>query len=180
MGAIPTNPQGVLSDFNATGMVQSTLTEIYQGILPVNDPKKLKIKMNKTYYVKGISIPMATLDAAPKLEYRTVRRDINLRHSWKPNRKYHMVSAQRGSIGTLKPDDYNFTAPSTGAFWTPTIDAMPPYGQWLEEKYDYFKNESKGEHKNSVDLNLRGAGGAGIFLVIRANRISYGRRLPGR
>ena len=37
---------------------------------------------------------------------------------------------------------------------------MPPYKQWLEEKLEYFDQEKKGEHSNSIDLNIRGVLGA--------------------
>lgn len=37
---------------------------------------------------------------------------------------------------------------------------MPPYDQWLQEKLDYFDQEKKGEHSNSIDLNIRGILGA--------------------
>lgn len=33
---------------------------------------------------------------------------------------------------------------------------MPPYNQWVNEKLDYFVQESKGTHENSIDLNCRG------------------------
>lgn len=33
---------------------------------------------------------------------------------------------------------------------------MPSYEQWLEEKLEYFENEAKGAHSNSVDLGCRG------------------------
>ena len=39
---------------------------------------------------------------------------------------------------------------------------MPPYEQWKDEKIDYFNNKLKGDHKNSVELNLSGVfGGSG-------------------
>lgn len=37
---------------------------------------------------------------------------------------------------------------------------MPPYDQWVNEKLDYFEQEKKGTHENSIDLNSRGAWGA--------------------
>lgn len=33
---------------------------------------------------------------------------------------------------------------------------MPPYDQWVKEKKDYFDNEKKGNHSNSIELNCRG------------------------
>lgn len=36
---------------------------------------------------------------------------------------------------------------------------MPPYNQWVNEKLDYFDNEKKGLHANSIELNSRGSWG---------------------
>ena len=36
---------------------------------------------------------------------------------------------------------------------------MPPYNQWVNEKLDYFDNEKKGNHANSIELNSRGSWG---------------------
>jgi len=38
-------------------------------------------------------------------------------------------------------------------------EKMPPYDQWLNEKIQYFEDEKKGSHSNSVDLNCRGSWG---------------------
>ena len=35
-------------------------------------------------------------------------------------------------------------------------DDMPEYMDWVEEKLNYFKQEMKGTHKNTVDLGLSG------------------------
>ena len=42
--------------------------------------------------------------------------------------------------------------------WRDT-EKMPPYDQWVAEKVQYFLDESKGTHSNSVDLNCRGSWG---------------------
>ena len=36
---------------------------------------------------------------------------------------------------------------------------MVPYEEWLAEKRDYFENDLKGSHKNTVDLGLAGTFG---------------------
>ena len=36
------------------------------------------------------------------------------------------------------------------------VEGMPPYEEWLEEKKDYFQNDLKGAHKNTIDLELSG------------------------
>lgn len=35
-------------------------------------------------------------------------------------------------------------------------DKMVPYEEWLQEKKDYFINDLKGSHKNTIDLGLSG------------------------
>lgn len=35
-------------------------------------------------------------------------------------------------------------------------DKMVPYTEWLQEKQDYFINDLKGSHKNTIDLGLSG------------------------
>lgn len=43
---------------------------------------------------------------------------------------------------------------------------MPPYQQWLSEKLDYFKNNLKGDHKNTIDYTDSGGYGvSGGFLT---------------
>jgi hypothetical protein len=37
---------------------------------------------------------------------------------------------------------------------------MPLYSDWVDEKLEYFNNESKGNHANAIDLNVRGTFGA--------------------
>lgn len=39
------------------------------------------------------------------------------------------------------------------------VKGMPDYPEWCQEKIDYFKNENKGSHENSIDLNLSGVFG---------------------
>ena len=36
------------------------------------------------------------------------------------------------------------------------VESMPPYEEWLKEKREYFINDLKGSHKNTVDLELSG------------------------
>lgn len=36
---------------------------------------------------------------------------------------------------------------------------MPSLQQWTQEKLDYFDNEKKGNHSNSIELNCRGSWG---------------------
>jgi hypothetical protein len=36
------------------------------------------------------------------------------------------------------------------------VESMPSYSEWVSEKKDYFINDLKGSHKNTVDLNLNG------------------------
>lgn len=38
-------------------------------------------------------------------------------------------------------------------------EKMPPYEQWVQQKLDYFENEKKGCHANSIELNCRGSWG---------------------
>ncbi len=38
-------------------------------------------------------------------------------------------------------------------------EAMPSYEQWFEEKLEYFEDEKKGTHQNSIDLGARGGTG---------------------
>lgn len=42
------------------------------------------------------------------------------------------------------------------------VKGMPSYDQWVNEKLLYFKNDCKGNHSNSIDLELNGVfGGEG-------------------
>lgn len=42
---------------------------------------------------------------------------------------------------------------------------MPNYEQWVNEKLEYFKGETKGSHKNKEDLGLQGSfSGGGVIL----------------
>ena len=38
-------------------------------------------------------------------------------------------------------------------------EGMPSYAQWFEEKVEYFEDEKKGSHQNSIDLGARGGTG---------------------
>ncbi len=115
-GVTSTNAQGVMNHYNPEAMIHQQLYKQFSGFLPTNDPKKFKLVLNKNYYVKGISIPMAETNSGNKLDYRCVRRELNLKHSWAPNKKYHMIPAQRDADAGTKPDDGN----AGDVFWTPS------------------------------------------------------------
>ena len=120
--------------------------------------------MNKSYYVKGISIPMDTIPATPgaatKLKYRTVRREINIKHSWAPNRKYHMSPQQRATDSELTPNDGVVATPDMGSFWSPSGYKnedlwMPFYAIHIRNISEFGKNEEGGADINTNPVYLQ-------------------------
>ncbi len=54
---------------------------------------------------------------------RCMRRELNFKPTWKPQRKYHMMSATRvagSSAEPVKPDDFFPTGMDAQGFWTPS------------------------------------------------------------
>lgn len=124
VGTTDRNANGVVVGYNPESFIESQLRLQYADLLPTNDPKKFKMFHNKVYYIKGSSIPgMNTKDSAG-FGPRNLRREMNFKPSWKPQKKYHMMPCTRvvGSGATgLKPDDFFPATPGANTtFWTPS------------------------------------------------------------
>ena len=123
VGAEDLNNQGVLVAYNPTSFIQEQLDDIWSGFLPVNDPKRFKLMYHKTFYHKGVQGDGNVYDAADdemKEVVQVNRRDLNFYPKWRPNRKYHMMSATTlaGSPSeNVKPDDF---FEDNKGFWTPS------------------------------------------------------------
>ena len=155
--AVAFNAQGVMNDYNLTQFVQGVIEDIYKGFMPVNDPKKLKILGDKDFYIKGISNQQRNLPTSPPAEpptpvvWRTLRREITLRPTWKPQRKYHMRPVQAATDAATKPDDFNFTSPPDGVYWTPNQENND--GVWVPFTCFRLKNVAEYGHDQTGALN---------------------------
>lgn len=125
VGATAVNTQGVLTSYNPEEFIQLELEKQYSGFLPTNDPKKFKLMYNRTHYIKGSQTTglISKVGVPGVLPARTQRKELNFKPTWKPQRKYHMMSATKvtgSSALGVKPDDYFPTGMDAQGFWTPS------------------------------------------------------------
>lgn len=156
VGSTAVNAQGVLTSYNPEDFISLTLENQFSGHLPVNDPKKFKLMYNKEHYVKGLTIAGLTDKlGTPTLNTSCMRRELNFHPQWKPQRKYHMMSATKvtGSAAEdPKPDDYFPTGMDAQAFWTPSNTKQELWYPFLAvrfENWDSFGYNALG----STDAN---------------------------
>ena len=128
------NVNGVLIEHDRTTLITRLLSQMYNKMFPVTDPKQFKMMYNKKFQVRGETLEGLEFSdpADPKDTIQTIRKDLDYNITWKPNTKYHMRPATRGdgSDGTPPPNDLspdsgnpNFlttAAPSTTSYWTPS------------------------------------------------------------
>ena len=124
VAGVTRNAQGVLVHYDPTAFVKQALEIQYDGLLPVNDPKKFKMFHNKEYFIRGVQGSGIEFDGMgqPLEMNRINRRVLDFYPKWKPMKKYHMMSATAvGGSGseTVKPDDYFPVSPAVQGFWTP-------------------------------------------------------------
>jgi len=128
------NTKSVLIQHNPREWIARNLAQMYNVTFPVTDPKQFKMMYNRSFQVRGEnlqaqSVPPGTTDPAVSVP-KTVRKDLDYSVTWKPNTKYHMISATQGdgtnAMGSvLSPDEgssnyENTTLTDKTAFWTPS------------------------------------------------------------
>lgn len=161
------NTNGVLIGHERAGVIAKNLAQMYNVMFPVTDPKRFKLMYNKEFQVRGENIEGKDLSDPQDVKDFTqvIRKDIKFNISWKPNTKYHMVSATEGN-GTdsvdpggnaLKPDDgqedFVSSVPgATTAYWTPSSktngDLWTPFFAIQLKNANAYGKDDKGN--NSV------------------------------
>lgn len=143
-GNNPTNAQGVLHSVNMSTFIGNQLQGMLQGRFSNLDKKRVVIKFQKEYDVRGVSIE--TEDGAGGIDVTTERKPLKHYFTWKPNRKYHMRPAtsisEELSYATVKPDDPN-------AFWTPS--STKNNDLWVPFVFHRFYNSGDFGHTKTVD-----------------------------
>ena len=123
VGAEDLNDQGVLVAYNPTHFIHEQLEDIWSSFLPVNDPKRFKLKIHRTYYIKGTQGDAMVYNPTKQEMDEVVhinRKELDFYPKWSPQKKYHMMSATSlagSSAEDVKPDDF-FEA--NQGFWTPS------------------------------------------------------------
>lgn len=122
------NQNGVLINYTPAEMISRELANTYGVEFPVNNPKKFKLKFKRNYNIAGRTIESTGTGGGQDID--VVRKELKLRFSFTPNKKYHMTSATIGNgVNTqgayIKADDgqpaYVSTEPTDDhAFWTPS------------------------------------------------------------
>lgn len=123
VGAQDTNDQGVLVAYNPTQFITEQLEDIWYDFLPVNDPKRFKLKYNKSLYIKGQNGTAQVYNSEDdKMDevFHVNRKELDFYPKWAPQKKYHMMPATTlagSSAEDIKPDDFFET---NKGFWTPS------------------------------------------------------------
>lgn len=131
------NPNGVLIQHDRKTMIARLLSQMYNVMFPVTDPKQVKLMYNKKFQVRGETLEgldVTTDPTNPTPSTQTIRKDLDYSITWKPNTKYHMRPATSGDGSNGDPDpakddlqpdagNSNFLTaqpPNTTSYWTPS------------------------------------------------------------
>jgi hypothetical protein len=158
------NTNGVLIQHDREQMITRALSQMYNVMFPVTDPKQFKLLYNREFQVRGETTTGKDFSGqAPVDIEQTIRKDLDYRITWRPNTKYHMTPATLGdgSDGNpppgndLSPDDgfaqFETTQiPNTTAYWTPSSkkngDLWTPFFAIQVKNASVFGKNAQGQN----------------------------------
>jgi len=127
------NENGVLIQHNRTAMITRLLSQMYNKMFPVTDPKQFQLMYSKKFQVRGETIEGLDVDTDPTNPtpiIQTVRKDLDYNITWKPNTKYHMRPATKGDGSNGAPPPGNSLKPDDGNANFLTADPQPNVSFW--------------------------------------------------